>query len=225
MTASREPRLMVELPTHLQQEPPNNVAMYFKRFATVLLFAHPSISILTWNNPAQNMVTKAIDIAPHEESISWYFSGMVVQANRKKIKVLVKIRSDITFGMIKRNNRVWWWLTKNKVYVRTTNLTQSRHVNIGWMLYSHPDYINQATATKYLQIRIGMETVDYELVPHSITHMKTDGIQITTIALKVRAEYDLRQVVLTVYSLASKKGMRMRDWIACQLRKIGTHPI
>ena len=36
LTASRETRLTVDFPTHLQQEQPNYVAMYFKRFATVL---------------------------------------------------------------------------------------------------------------------------------------------------------------------------------------------
>jgi len=66
---------------------------------------------------------------------------------------------------------------KNKVYVRTTNLTQSRRVNIGWMLYLHPDYVNQALATKDLQIRMGFETADLELLPHSVTHTTTEGIK------------------------------------------------
>ena len=81
-------------------------------------------------NPLQKPVTKPVDIAPDEDTVCQYFSGMVVQANRKKIKGFVKIRSNITFGMIKQNNRVWSWLTRNKVYVRTTTLTQIRHVNI-----------------------------------------------------------------------------------------------
>ena len=52
--------------------------------------------------------------------------------------------------MIKRNDRVWWWLTKNNVYVPTTTLSQSRHVNIEWMLYSHPEYVNEVLATRDL---------------------------------------------------------------------------
>ena len=70
MTASRETRLTVDFSTHLQQERPHYIAMYFKRFATVLLSAHPSIVIINWGNTAQNPVTKAIDISPDEESIS-----------------------------------------------------------------------------------------------------------------------------------------------------------
>ena len=90
----------------------NDVAMHFKRFATVLLSARPSTSILNWENPAQNLVTKVVDISPDEDSISQYFSGIVVQANRRKIKGLVKTRSDVPFGVIKRNDRVWSWLKK-----------------------------------------------------------------------------------------------------------------
>lgn len=72
---------MVEFPTHIKQDRQNDVAMYFKRFATVLLSAHPSIAILNWENPVQNLVTKVVDISPDEERISQYFSGIVVQAN------------------------------------------------------------------------------------------------------------------------------------------------
>ena len=46
ITASREIRFTVEFRTHLQQAQPNDVALYFIRFATLLLSAHPSLSIL-----------------------------------------------------------------------------------------------------------------------------------------------------------------------------------
>ena len=67
--STREIKLTVEFPTQAKQDSTNDISLYFKRFAIVLLAAHPSISILNWENPAQNPVTKAIDIAPTEESI------------------------------------------------------------------------------------------------------------------------------------------------------------
>ena len=45
-TASREIKLTVEFPTHIQQDRTNDIALYFKRFNTVLLSAHPSIVII-----------------------------------------------------------------------------------------------------------------------------------------------------------------------------------
>lgn len=79
-------------------------------------------------------------------------------------------RSDM-----ERNDMVWSWLTKNKVYVRTKNLSQSQHVNIGWVIYSHPEYVNQALATKYLQCRMEIKTAEFELLPHCISHTTADG--------------------------------------------------
>ena len=204
--SSKEIKLTVEFPTKLQQDRTNDVAMYFKRFATVLLSAHPSIAILNWENPEQNPVTKAVDISPAEESISQYFSGIVVQANRRKIKGFVKIRSDVTFGVIKRNDRVWSWLTKNKVYVRTTSLSQSRHVNLGWIVHSHPEYVNQALATQDLKRRTNSTEVRFELLPHSITHTTAEGTKITTKALKLRVEYDYRQELFKSLLTCFAKG-------------------
>ena len=81
--------------------------MYFKRFATIILAAHPGISILNWEHPGQNTVMKAVDILPQEASIKQHFSGVVVQANRHKIKGFVKIQSTAPFSVIKRNERLW----------------------------------------------------------------------------------------------------------------------
>ena len=65
-TASREIKLTVEFPTHIQQDHTNDIAMYFKLFTTFLLSAHRSIVILNWKNPLQNPITKAIDISQSE---------------------------------------------------------------------------------------------------------------------------------------------------------------
>ena len=76
---------------------------------------------ITW----RNLVTKAVNIFPAKESISQYFSGIAVHANRKKVKGFIKIRLNVKFGGIKRNDRIWSWLVRNKVYVRNTSLDQS----------------------------------------------------------------------------------------------------
>jgi len=78
LEATREIKLTAEFPTNSQQDSTNGISMYFKRFATVILALHSSVSILNWDNPTQNPVTKAVDISPNEGSIKQYFSGMVV---------------------------------------------------------------------------------------------------------------------------------------------------
>merc|ERR1740124_1601610 len=99
----------------------------------------------------QTTVTKVVDISPQEASIKQYFSGVVVQENRHKIKDFVKIQPTAPFSVIKRNNRLWSCLTKNKVFVRMTQLTHSRHVNIEWLLNSHAEYSNQELVRADLQ--------------------------------------------------------------------------
>lgn len=195
LDSTREIKLTVEFPTNTNQDRTNDISLYFKRFATVLLAAHPSIAILNWVNPSQNPVIKAIDISPTEASIKQYFSGVVIQANRNKIRGFVKIQATTSFGVIKRNDRLWGWLTKNKVYVRTTQLAQSRHVNIGWILSSHAEYSNQELACADLRHRMDRPENDFELVPHTINHLTSAGTKVTTKALKLRTEYDSRQVV------------------------------
>ena len=69
-TACSEIKLMVGFPTHIHQDFPNDIAMYSKRFATVLLLAHPRITILNWENPIKNSVTKAVDTSPEEDFMS-----------------------------------------------------------------------------------------------------------------------------------------------------------
>ena len=76
LEANRKIKLMVEFPTNAREDKMNDISLYFKRFATVLLAAHSNLSILNWEHPAQNPITKAIDILPNEESIKQYSSGM-----------------------------------------------------------------------------------------------------------------------------------------------------
>ena len=171
----------------------------------MLLSAHHSIAILNWENPAHNPVTKAIDMSPDEKNISQYSSVIVVQSNRQKIKVFVNMRSDVSFGSIKKNDRIWSSLTK-KVYVRTTNASQSRHVNIEWIIFSNLEYANQALATRDLQRRMGIDTVELELIPHSIFHTMAEGTKISIKALKVRVIYDSRQEIFNSLLTCLKRG-------------------
>ena len=118
-----------------------------------------------------------------------------MQENRNKIKGFVKIQSTTSFAVIKHNDRFWSWLTKNKVYVRTTQLAQICHVNIGWILHSHAENSNQELAAADLQRRMGREESDFELMPHSSSHMTSTGTKIITKSRKVCADYNSRQVI------------------------------
>ena len=131
---------------------------------------------------------------------------MQVLANRRKIKGFVKIQSTVPFSTIKRNDRLWAWLTKNKVYVRTTQLNQSRHVNIGWLLNSHAEYSNHEMARADLQHRMDREENDFELVPHTSNHMTSEGTQMTTKSLKLRADYGYHQKIFMSVLNCLKKG-------------------
>jgi len=73
-----EIKLTVEFLMNAHQDRTNDVSMYFKCFVTVLLAAHPSISILNWENPIQNPAAKVVGILTTEVSINQYVSGVVV---------------------------------------------------------------------------------------------------------------------------------------------------
>ena len=117
-----------------------------------------------------------------------------MQVNRHKIKGFVKTQSTASFSVIKRNYRLWSFLTKNKVFVRTTQLTQSRHINIRWLLNSHAEYSNQELSQVDLQQRMGRDETYFELVPHTSSHITNDGTKVTTKSLKVRGDYDSHQI-------------------------------
>ena len=87
-----------------------------------------------------------------------------------------------------------------------TNLSQSRHVNLGWIVHSHPEYVNQALATQDLKRRTNSTEVRFELLPHSLTHTTAEGTKITTKALKLRVEYDYRQELFNSLLTCFAKG-------------------
>ena len=92
--------------------------------------------------------------------------------------------------------------------MRTTTLSQSRYVNIEWYLFSHPEYVNQALETRDLQSQMGMDSAAFELLPHSISHTTSKGTRITTKALKVRYDYNSRQLFFTRLLECLKKGAK-----------------
>ena len=135
---------------------------------------------------------------------------MHVQANRRRIKGFVKLQCDVPFCELKKEDRFWAWMTQNKVFVRTTTLSQSRHVNLGWLLYSHPEYSNQESARADLMHRMGNSNGDFELLPHSISHTTSSGIKISTKALKLRANYSAHTEVFTNMLECLAKGGKFK---------------
>lgn len=100
----------------------NDISMYFKRITTVFLAAHTSVSILNCDNLSQNLITKAINMSLNQESIKHYFSGMVVHANRHKIKSFVEVQSTASLSTINHTDRLWSWLTKTRYLSGQLNL-------------------------------------------------------------------------------------------------------
>ena len=84
-----------------------------------------------------------------------------------------------------------------KVWVRPTTLSSSKHVKIGWIICSHPTYTPFKTVMEEFIKRIGTEPlVELELSPHALTHRAADNQTIRTHALKVvTVERDLDTVL------------------------------
>ena len=68
--------------------------------------------------------------------------------------------------------------------MRPTSLSSRKHVKVGWLLRSHPQYTNFRVAIRDLQRRIG-EEFEIELSLHTISHSTSKNTMITTRALKV----------------------------------------
>ena len=124
----------------------------------------------------QNPITKAMDIKQSKEEILDYFSGVRVLANSKKISGFIKITTENPFWKTKQDNQVFNWLQKNRVFIRTTILSQNCHANIGWLLHSHPEYTNIRLAVSDLRARMKTRKLEFELVPHTIVHHTRDNI-------------------------------------------------
>ena len=154
----------------------------------------------------QNPITKALDIQATKEEVTKYFSGMRVLTNSKKIIGYIKVETKIPFYCTKSDNRVFNWLSKNKVFLRQTTLSQNRHANVGWLLYLHPEYTNQRLAVHDLRSRMTTRKLEFEVVPHNIVHTTRDNVKISTRALKVRTNFNDKDEVIKELMEALKKG-------------------
>ena len=65
---------------------------------------------------------------------------------------------------------------------------------------------NQEMARADLQRRMGRTQTDFELVPHTSSHVTSEGTKISTKSLKVRADYDSRQKICRSLLEWFKKG-------------------
>ena len=90
--------------------------------------------------------------------------------DKRKIVVFTRILSNEKFS--KNKNHVCFrdWLVRNKVWVPPTKLSLSKHVKVGWLLRSHPNYTNYKRVTEDLIERIGGKTaVELELPQYNYT--------------------------------------------------------
>ena len=73
----------------------NDLALYFKQFATILLTVDLSLSILNWDHPDQNAITKNVDIACNEETVKQYFAGHRVIQSKHHVQGFVKVKTSL----------------------------------------------------------------------------------------------------------------------------------
>ena len=180
----QELKLSIEFPLS-HRKSGNDIAMFLKRFMSVLFQASNDLQLLTWEGTTENPILSATDIAYDEETISQYYSGMKMQNDRNRMIGYSRILTSDPFWKLKQNNRFFDWLQTNKVWVKPTILSSSRHVKVGWLLRSHPSYTNYARATADLLRRIGVDGAELELSPHTLSHTMADGEVLRTRALKV----------------------------------------
>ena len=165
-------KLSIEFPLRTVNSK-NDIELFFKRFITVLFAANKQQFLTKWIPGNANPISKAIDIAYTDDSsvLDTYYAGMKTLHDKKKIIGFTRIISSNKFHKTKNHPSFRAWLTQNKVWVRPTTLPSSKHVEIGWLLCSHPTYTHFKTATEELIKRIGADPpVELELLPRTLTH-------------------------------------------------------
>ena len=70
----KEIKLTVEFPLRAEEDHPNDLALYFKRFATILFALDPTMVILNWDHLEQNPIRRSKDIDCNEQAIHQYYS-------------------------------------------------------------------------------------------------------------------------------------------------------
>ena len=71
----QELKLSIEFPLS-QRKSGNDIAMFFKRFMSVLFQASNDVQLLKWGGTTENPILSVTDIAYDEETIGQYYSGM-----------------------------------------------------------------------------------------------------------------------------------------------------
>ena len=113
----RELKLTVEFPLRDDNKYPNDLALYFKRLATVLFIADPTLAILNWHDPVRNPISRAKDIDCNEKAVKEYYTGVRIIPARRKITGFVKVNTSNQFWKTKQHPRLWAWLSEHKVYI------------------------------------------------------------------------------------------------------------
>ena len=80
----QELKLSIEFPLS-HRKSGNDIAMFFKRFMSVLFQASNDLQLLTWEGTTENPILSATDIAYDEETIGQYYSGMKMQNDRNRM--------------------------------------------------------------------------------------------------------------------------------------------
>ena len=81
----------------------NDIALFFKRFITVLFAANREILLTKWILGDENPISKAIDIAYNEDTISEYYLGMKTLRDKKRIIGFTRILSTDKFYKTKNH--------------------------------------------------------------------------------------------------------------------------
>ena len=77
-------------------------------------------------------------------------------------------------------------------------MSSIHHVQIGWLLRDHPTYTNHARATQTLLERIGVDSVELDLSPHTISYTMTIRETLKMHALKVMTTVNLSEAIMDV---------------------------
>jgi len=170
--------------------------LFFKQFMTVLFVLSKDLQLLKWEGTTKNSILAASDIAYDEDTIGEFYLGMKMQNDRNRMIGYSQILTSDPFWRIKRNNKLFDWIQKNKVWVKPTILSSSQHVKIGWLLRSHPLYTNYSWATMDLLQWIGADGAELELSSHSLSHKMADDEVLRTRALMVVTTEEHSETVL-----------------------------
>ena len=126
-----------------------------------------TIALLHWVPFEENVITRASDIPTDIKALTSIFAGVEVQAHSGLVKGVFKTITRRTFKKISTiliSLRGYEITTSGCVQRRSkVSITQK----VGWMVDTHPTYINDTQAVDELMDRLHHETT-LELTPHRL---------------------------------------------------------